>query len=502
MSATEVIGEGPDKELDRGAVGIVPVLFQSITTIAPAGGAATGLLFTTTYAGGSTPLTILFALIACVLVAVTIGQLSHHLPSAGGLYTYVTHGLGSNMGFLTGWGMVMGYAFVPALYWGFFGLLIKNEFSGAPSWLWAPIAVAAAIVIGVLAYRGVGISTRAGVLLGVIEMTIFTVLAFTLIGDAGSRNTLDVFALHTGNQHGLGSVFAGMIYTVLAFIGFEAAAPIAEESRNPRRTVSFAIIASAVGVGIFYLLVYYGATVDFGADKMTNFASFNGGDPFRALGNRVWGGAGILVLLAVLNSILASCNGATNAGSRMMFALARTGILPAPLARTHHRYRTPGVAVVTLTTLTVLIAVVVGFISSGPLDVFAIFGTALTIVFVPIYVVTALASGVYYWRDRRPEFNPLLHLIVPLLAAVIFIPVEIASLGIDFFGLGIAPVTGPAHDGLWIALGWMLIGAAYLLYLRGRNPGRVRSLGAVFGGEDPASAPITARTPAASESPS
>ncbi len=496
MNTTEAIATGPDEELDHGAVGIVPVLFQSITTIAPAGGAATGLLFATSYAGGSTPLTIVFALVACVLVAVTIGQLSRHLPSAGGLYTYVTHGLGSNMGFLTGWGLIMGYAFVPALYWGFFGLLIKNEFSGAPSWLWAPIAVVAAIVIGVLAYRGVGISTRVGVMLGVFEMTIFIVLAFTLIGDAGSHNTLDVFALHTGNKHGLGSVFAGMIYTILAFIGFEAAAPIAEESRNPRRTVSFAIIASAVGVGLFYLLVYYGATVDFGPAKMSSFAEFNSGDPFRSLGNRVWGGAGILVLLAVLNSILASCNGATNAGSRMLFALARTGILPSALARTHPRHRTPAVAVVALTTLTVAIAVIVGFISKGPLDVFAIFGTALTIVFIPIYVVTALASGVYYWRERRAEFNPLLHLIVPLLAALIFIPVEIASLGVDFFGLGIAPVTGPAHDGLWVALGWMLIGAAYLVYLRGRDPGRVRSLGAVFGGEDPVAEPLrTARVP-------
>src|SRR5690349_19106941 len=106
-----------DEQLERGAVGIVPILFQSITTIAPAGGAASGLLFATTYAGGSTPLTILLALVACVLVAVTIGQFSRHLPSAGGLYTYVTHGMGSNMGFLAGWGLIMGYAFVPALYW-------------------------------------------------------------------------------------------------------------------------------------------------------------------------------------------------------------------------------------------------------------------------------------------------------------------------------------------------------------------------------------------------
>lgn len=490
MSATEVVIEDPAEQLEHGAVGAVPVLFQSITTIAPAGGAATGLLFTTTYAGGSTPLTIVLALIACALVAVTIAQFSRHISSAGGLYTYVTHGLGSKLGFLTGWGLVMSYAFIPALYWGFFGLLIKDEFSGAPSWLWAPIAVATAIVVGVLAYRGVGISTRVGVILGVIELTIFLALALTLIGSAGSRNTVSVFALHTGNQHGLGSVFAGMIYTILAFVGFEAAAPIAEESRNPRRTVSFAIVASAIGVGLFYLIVYYGATVYFGPHNMAaNFAGLNGGDPFRQLANRVWGGAGIIVLLVVLNSIFACCNGSTNAGSRMMFSLARSGILPRRLAESHRTYHTPAAAVVALTSATVVIAVVVGFISSGPLDVFAIFGTALTIVFIPIYIVVALASGVYYWRERRQEFNVILHVIVPVIAALIFIPVEIASLGINFFGLGIAPVTGPAHDGLWIALGWMLLGVAYLCYLVVQAPDRVLSLGQVFGGRDASDTP-------------
>jgi hypothetical protein len=62
--------------------------------------------------------------------------------------------------------------------------------------------------------------------------------------------------------------------------------------------------------------------------------------------------------------------------------------------------------------------------------------------------------------------------------------VEIASLGIDFAGLGIAPVTGVARAGLWLALAWMLLGAAYLVSLRARNPGRVNSLGAVFGQDD------------------
>jgi hypothetical protein len=98
-------------------------------------------------------------------------------------------------------------------------------------------------------------------------------------------------------------------------------------------------------------------------------------------------------------------------------------------------------------------------------------------------VLVAIACSLYFWRERHDEFNILLHIIVPLVAVCIFVPVEVASVGIDFAGLGIAPVTGQARNGLWIGLGWMLAGVIYLFYLRSADSGRVRALGQVFTGE-------------------
>ena len=77
-----------------------------------------------------------------------------------------------------------------------------------------------------------------------------------------------------------------MIYTILAFIGFEAAAPIAEEAEHPGVT-SGARSSVAVGVGVFYVLVYYAASVYVGPNKMVGFININDGDPFRHLGNQV-----------------------------------------------------------------------------------------------------------------------------------------------------------------------------------------------------------------------
>ena len=71
-------------ELERNAIGLPEVLFQSITHMAPAAAVAYSIIFATTYAGGATPLAVVIALVACLFVAVSIGQLAQHLPSAGG----------------------------------------------------------------------------------------------------------------------------------------------------------------------------------------------------------------------------------------------------------------------------------------------------------------------------------------------------------------------------------------------------------------------------------
>ena len=89
--ATSMQSEG----LQRNAIGLTEVLFQSITFMAPAVAVALSIGFATTFALGITPLAVLFALIAVLFTAFSMGELARHLPSAGGMYTYVGRGLGS-----------------------------------------------------------------------------------------------------------------------------------------------------------------------------------------------------------------------------------------------------------------------------------------------------------------------------------------------------------------------------------------------------------------------
>src|ERR1700686_5551344 len=100
MSAQSTPGSPEQTTLRPNAIGLPGVLFQSITTMAPAsavafplGPAAIG------FTGGALPLAVLIALVICTLVALSIGALAQHLPSAGGDFTYVSRGLG----FQDGW---------------------------------------------------------------------------------------------------------------------------------------------------------------------------------------------------------------------------------------------------------------------------------------------------------------------------------------------------------------------------------------------------------------
>lgn len=477
----------PETGLQRDAIGLPQVLFQSITHMAPAAAVAFSIIFAVTYAGGATPLAVILALVACLTVAISIGQLARHLPSAGGLYTFSARGLHPAVGFFVAWGFMLAEPLVAPLLYLIFGNVIAvflNNHFGTPLWLWAPFAAIAGVGVWVLVYRGVHISTQTGVYLGAFEIIVFLALAITLIIAAGSNNTLSVFSPTTGNAHGWGSVFAGMVYTVLAFIGFEASLPLAEETKDPRRTIPRAVILSCLLIGIFYLICYYAAMVYFGpnlaADPKNGFFFFNGGDPWDGLASKVWGPVSILVLLAIINSAFANSSAGANAASRVGFALGRVGILPRALAQIHPKYKTPYIAVHVQGALGIVLAIVLGFALGGPLNAFALLGTIATLVIVLIYILTNLSNVLYYWREQRGELNWIWNFIVPIVGTLIFIPVLLAAFGIDFAGLGISALTAPANAAPWVVLAWLVLGAILFAYLSTSSPGRIQETATTF----------------------
>ena len=121
MTATQPSAEASSPGLARNAIGLPEVLFQSITHMAPAVATALSIGAATSFAGGITPLAVLFAMIAVLFTAYSMAELARHLPSAGGMYTYVGRGLGSFFGWLVAWGFALAEPLVMPLLLGGFG---------------------------------------------------------------------------------------------------------------------------------------------------------------------------------------------------------------------------------------------------------------------------------------------------------------------------------------------------------------------------------------------
>ncbi len=452
--------------LRANAIGFPGVLFQSVTTMAPAGAVAFSLGAAIPFTGGALPLAVVVALVACVLIAINIGSMAKHLPSAGGYFTYVSRGLGPQVGWLTGWLFGFTYLlFIPLT------LLVLGpvtdaflnttfHFSLGPNgWIvWTLIYAALGFV---LTYFGIKISADVGVILGGIEICIFGALSIWLIVSAGSGNTAATFNPASSLQPGLGGwqgVLFGMLFAFLAFSGFESSAQLGEESLNPRRTVPRAIFLATLCIGIFYVFCSYAGVVGWGFSKI---AAYPGDpNPWGTMATHVWGPFAFLAILAILNSSLGNTNAGINAGARMLFAMGRIRALPGVLGRTN-RYHAPGLAIALVVVIGTIIAIWAG-LGYGTTTGFAFIGALLTVPILLVYMATCLSVPFFYWREHRDEFHIARHVILPaapfiLLAVVIYF---------QFVPLPAAPfnLVGPLNAA------WLVLGIIIVVLLRLRAP--------------------------------
>jgi amino acid transporter len=470
--------------LKRGAVGFGGVLFQSITFMAPAIATALSIPAGIAFSGGAAPLSVILALVASLIAANSIGQLSKHLPSAGSFYTFVSHGIHPKVGFLVAWGFLLGVLVggpFLALQMGFVVAGTLNQewgWSQNTWWIWT---VLVCLLVFALGYRGITASTRAGLVLGAFEILVFVGISVTLIFQAGGDNTLQVFGTHYANNpdyKGFSGVIAGSVFTILAFIGFEQAAPIAEEAHEPRRTIPLAIIVSCLGIGGFYLLNTYASAVSFGPANMIHFTA-NDSNPWQnILARNAWGGIGfLLVFLALVNSIIANQNAANNSSTRTMFAMGRIRLLPPEFGKLNP-FGSPLLAMVAQLVFTLAVALFLGF-HYDPVTGFVLTATILVDIFAPMYILLNIACLMYFLRLRRDEFNVVRHGVLPVLGALAFIPAFFAGAGIPAFSF-ISSLPSPLSYAGPVAGIWMVIGVFYLIALNRRDPDRILQTKRVF----------------------
>src|SRR3989454_7751574 len=286
-------------ELRAGGMGLWSIIAQAVTHIAPAMGFLTGATFIAANSGTGVSLASFAAFLVCMAIGLTIIPLARYLPSAGGYFTYVSRTLHPRLGFLTAWLYFLYDPTAVAINFTILGFIFQHQLEqrlhiNLP---WPVVVAVGIIFVTFFVYRGVQISGRTMLILGGLEITIL--LAFALSGiispGPGGINTVP---FQVDPKFSTAGLFLGVVFAIFAFTGFEAVAPMAEESTNPRRNLPIAIVVSLVFMGAFYVFATFGLAVGWGTQTFGQGLSGKDVGAFLDLAQRLGGGGRVLPLVA------------------------------------------------------------------------------------------------------------------------------------------------------------------------------------------------------------
>jgi amino acid transporter len=400
--------------------------------------------FVATESHGMPVLTYVVCTIGILFTALAYREMARAVPTAGSIYGYASKAFGSRFGFLAGWMILIDYLLIPSLCYVFAAIALAGMISAVPLWAWLALF---AVVNTAINYRGVVLSARFNrVVLGFQFATVALFLGFGITavstGAAGEGWTarpiwnpaeLDVSALMTAAS-----------IAVLSFLGFDAISTLSEEAEGGGRSAGRAtLLALFVVAGFFMVQTFVAGNLQpdwraLAADPDNGFYDVAA----------IAGGRFLYTVCAGMTAFswgITAAQASQAAVSRVLFSMARDRLLPAPLARIHPRFRTPSVALLSVAAISVVIAFLYRSDPSG-ITYLVNFG-ALT------GFLCLHASVVRHYLIRHRSRNFLVHLVVPLLGAVV----------IGYVWWGLDP------KAKLLGLGWVVAGAIILAINVGRG---------------------------------
>ena len=342
-------------------------------------------------AGPGVALSFVLAGLACFFSALVYAELTAMIPSSGSAYTYTYMAIGEIMAWIIGWALVLEYGVsvaVVAIGWsGYLGRLVDSVGLMLPHWLHGGeinvLAGLSVVAVSMILARGVHETRRANNL--IVWLKLAVILLFVLLAIPHVRLELWQPFL----PHGFSGVTAGAASVFFAYIGFDAVATAAEETRHPGRDLPRGILFSLLLCTGIYILVSLTLT------GIVPYHMLNVPDPvsfgLSYLGMRA--GAALVATGALfgLSSVMMVM---MYGQSRIFFAMARDGLLPGFFARVHPRFRAPSQA--TLATGCV-IALVAAFLPIEVVHKLVNVGTLAAFTLVSVAVIVL--------RVRRPELE-------------------------------------------------------------------------------------------------
>lgn len=482
----------PDESLASGRLGVVGIVFFVVAAAAPLVGMTGAVPVAIVLGNGpGAPGAYLAAGLVLLVFSVGYAAMSHHVSNTGAFFAFVGRGLGITAGVGSAFVSLLAYLAIQLAVFGFFGGVAANQFSAElgldlPWWAWA--LAAWAVVLG-LSVLQVDLGAKVLGVLMAVEVLSLVLVAVMVLGRGGGPDGLDFAASFSPSQ-----VFAGgfggsagiaLAFAFASYIGFEATAIYAEETKDPKRNVPIATYAAVCLIAVLFAVTSWAVVSGVGsADVVTRVSEISAvkgtplADPaavlFSVADEYVGHWLSQLMSWLVLSSLFAGLLAFQNSAARYFFSMGRAGVLPRVLDRVNRRGAPAlGAAATSLVTLVVILFFAVT--GKDPiLTLFYWFSGLAVLAIVVVEVLVSLAVIVYFRRsteDRRP-WNTL---VAPGLA---IIGLSLAAyLIMARFGLLAGTVSSAEESLRAFALsgtGWVLVLAPFVVFVVGLVAGHVR----------------------------
>jgi amino acid transporter len=393
-------------------------------------------------AKGMVPLAYLVGLIGMFFTALSYAAMSRAFPLAGSVYAYAHRGLHEIAGFFSGWLILLDYILVPSLLYLISAVALRPVFPTVPAWMWLAGFITFNAIVNLLGIEFTARVNRYMLVMELVTLGLFVVLGLVALHGGAGAGGLTLKPIYDPAVFSWSTVAGATSIAVLSFLGFDGISTLAEENRGNQNAVGRATVLSLILVGALFMLQTWIAT-----DLARGMHFVSADTAFYEVAERA-GGAPlrlVTILATVIASAAANAMVAQAAVSRILFAMARDGKLPAILAKVHPRYQTPYVS----TLAVAVVSLLVGLLFADRLDDLSRvvnFGALTGFVLLHLSVINH-----YFYRRRSGDW--LRHIVFPLtgLAIIVYVLYEMDRA---------AKILGAC---------WIAIGVVYYLVLMFRS---------------------------------
>lgn len=380
----------------------------------------------------------LITIIAMLLTAYSYGSMVRAYPVAGSAYTYVRKSIGSNLGFMIGWILLLDYVFLPMGICVLSAYNLHAIFPAIPFWACVIIFIVPPIIVNIL---GVKLAANINFWMMMFQFSviaIFLVLSIKTLLDGMGTGTLISSHPFINNNFSFSLIMSGAAIAGYSFLGFDAISTLTEETIQPEKTIPKAIILALLVCGVIFIVVSYFAQL---VHPNYNFQHVNasGYELIELVGGNLF--AAFSTAGSVIAS-LAAAIAAQASASRLLYVMGRDSVLyKRVFGYLHPRFKTPVlnlllVGAVSLIALGVDVATATSFINFGAFVAFS-------------FVNLSVIAHYFIKGNKRSPKGVLLYFISPAIGCI-FNTWLLFNLDVHALTLGCI---------------WALIGFVYLLFL-------------------------------------